>query len=297
MISSFLSGPLHITGIAAATDLASSIGSLSVALVSAAVVMIIILTAMAVLTHERWPKFKAPLFTLTVLVTVITTLVLGGATVTLSLNSPTGGPVRWGTDYQIWACGNQLDLRNPHGLMGNRIGTATLYEQNDGRMHYDGTPTNLPDDASLGRFMQSVGGEISDGSLTVPLNDQSGFSGQPTTPQEVEPYINTTQSGATAQFVNNQSCGGTIAQVQAFVYHYNEGTKTYYQTKLDHPANYELSRTSTSPPGDCVIIEFAPPKDRTDHLCQSYGARDYDRCTEFGVAADKVASCDIRELR
>lgn len=294
MTSSLLLGQLHI---AAATDLATSIGDLSVALVSAAVVMLIVLVVAAVVTHERWPKFKAPIFTLIVLITVVTTLTLGGTTVALNLNASTGGPVHWGADYQLWACGNQLDLRNPQGLMGNRIGTPTLYEQNDGRIHYDGTPTNLPDEASLGKFMQVVGGELSDSSLVVPLNDQTGFTGQPTAPEQVEPYIKTDRNGASASFVNGQSCGADVAQVQAFAYHFNPDSKTYYQTKLDHPANYELSHSSSSPPGDCVIVEFAPVKARTDHLCASYGARDYDRCTEFGVAADKVASCDIRELR
>jgi hypothetical protein len=259
--------------------------------------MLIILVAAAVITHERWPKFKAPIFTLIVLITVITTLALGGTTVALNLNSSTGGPVHWGADYQLWACGNQLDLRNPQGLMGSRIGTPTLYEQNDGRIHYDGTPTNLPDEASLGKFMQVVGGELSDSSLVVPLNDQTGFTGQPTAPEKVEPYISTDRNGASARFVDGQSCGTEIAQVQAFAYHFSPDSKTYYQTKLDHPANYELSHSNSSPPGDCVIVEFAPVKARTDHLCYSYGIRDYDRCTEFGVAADKVASCDIRELR
>jgi hypothetical protein len=297
MTPSLLLGQLHTTSIAAAADLATSIGDLSVALVSAAAVMLIILVATAVMTHQRWPKFKAPLFTLIVLVTVATTLVLGGTTVALNLNSSTGGPVHWGSDYQIWACGNQLDLRNPQGLMGNRIGSSTLYEQNDGRIHYDGTPTNPPDDASLGKFMQVVGGEISDSSLVVPLNDQTGFTGQPAAPEQVQPYISTDRNGASARFVGGQSCGTEKGQVQAFAYHFNPDTKTYYQTKLDHPANYELSHTNSSPPGDCVIVEFAPVKASTDHLCYGYGIRDYDRCTEFGVVADKVASCDIRELR
>ncbi len=297
MISSTSSGWLHITSIAAATDLATTMGDLSVAIVCAAVILLIILVVTAVITHERWPKFKAPLFTLIVLVTVMTTLAISGATVALNINSSTGGPVHWGADYQIWACGNQLDLRNPQGLMGSRIGTPTLYEQNDGRIHYDGTPTNLPDEASLGKFMQVVGGEISDSSLVVPLNDQAGFTGQPTTPEQVAPYISTSRSGAAARFVSGQSCGSDKAEVQAFAYRYNTDTKTYYQTKLDHPANYELSHTDASPPGDCVIVEFAPTKDHTDHLCYGYGVHDYDRCTDFGVAADKVASCDIRELR
>ncbi len=289
-------GGLRVEPLVAVTDLSRNISDLSIAVVSAAVVLLMFLVVAAVITHQRWPKFKGPLFTLIVLVTVVTTFTLGGVTVAHNVNSPTAGPVRWGADYQLWACGNQLDLRDPRGLLGDRIGTPTLYEKNDGRIHYDGTADSLPDDASLGKFMQVVGGEISDSSLVVPLNDDSGFIGTPATPQNVEGYITTDRDGISARFVDGQNCGTEKAEVQAFVYSYSEATKTYTQTKLSHPANYELSHNTASPPGDCVIVEFAPRKDKTDRLCPSYNARDYDRCTQFGVPADQVGRCDIREL-
>ena len=279
----------------ATTDLARNINDLSVAITSAAVIFLIVLVAMAVVTQKRQPKHKGLLFSLIVFITVSTTLVLSGAAIALNINSPTGGPVTWGADYQMWACGNQLNLRDPRGLVNDRIGTPTLYEQNDGRIHYDGTPTKLPDDASLGRFMQVVGGEISDSSLVVPLNDDRGFIGTPTAPDQIESYISTDRTGLAARFVDGQLCGDQKAVVQVFVYRFDPATNTYTQTKQTHPANYELSRRAASPPGDCVIIEFAPPKDRTDHLCASYGIRDYDRCTAFGVPADKITRCDIRE--
>lgn len=281
----------------ATTDLARNLGDLSVALTSAAVIMLMLLVASAVITHRHRPKLKTPLFTLIVLVTVSTTLALTGGAIVLNINSATGGPVRWGADYQLWACDNQLDLRDPRGLVSDRIGTPTLYEKNDGRLHYDGTPTTLPDDASLGRFMEAIGGEISDSSLVVPLDDDNGFIGTPTTAEQIEPYIGTDRDGVSARFVNGQKCGESVAELQTFVYTLNPTTHIYSQTKLTHPASYELSHSKSSPPGDCIIIEFAPPKDRTDHLCASYGVRDYDRCTEFGVAADKISSCDLKERR
>jgi len=290
------SGLLHSLQIVAATDLARTISDLSVAITGAAVILLMIFVAATVVTHRRWPQFKGPLFTLIVLITVVTTLTLSGATLVRNFNSPTAGPVHWGTDYQIWACGNQLELRDPRGLLSDRVGTPTLYEKNDGRIHYDGTPSNLPDDASLGMFMQAIGGEISDSSLVVPLNDGNGFVGTPSTPEQVESYITTNRDGLSARFVNDQRCGDSPAVVQVFAYSYNAATQTYTQTKLNHPALYELSHSSASPPGDCVIVEFAPTKERTDHLCASYGVRDYDRCTTFGVAADKVSRCDIREV-
>lgn len=290
-------GGSHALTTVANIDLADTLGNVSIAVVGAAVIALTALVVALAVTHVRWPKFKAPLFTLVVLITVVTTLALSVVTIALNLNSPTAGPVHWGADFQIWACNNQLNLRDPRGLVNNRIGSSALYEKNDGRIHYDGTPAHLPDDASLGAFMQGVGGEISDSSLTVPLNDRDGFAGTPTMPEQLEPHITTDRNGTSARFMSGQACGSDKSEVQVFVYSFNPGTKTYSQTKLPHPAAYELSHATASPPGDCVIVEFAPPKDHTDHLCTSFGTRDYGRCNEFGVAADKIASCDIRELR
>ena len=292
---SLLGGSNALTTVASA-DLTSILGTVSVAVFGAAAIALIVLAMVMITTHKRLPRLKAPLFTVVVLVTAITTLALTGITIVLNLSSPTAGPVQWGSDYQIWACDNQLSLRDAGSFSGNHLGTPTLYSEN-GRMHYNGTPMNLPDDASLGTFMHVIGGEISDSSLVVPLNTQSGFAGLPTMPEQVQPYISVDSAGASARFVNGQTCGTTKAEVQVFVYSYNEIDKTYVQTKLAHPASYELSHSSTSPPGDCVIVEFAPAEDQTNHLCPSYGVRDYDRCTDFGVPADKVVSCDIREVR
>jgi hypothetical protein len=292
----FLGEP-SATSILASTDLAKSISDLSVAVVAAAAVMLIALVIAAIITHERWPKFKAPLFTLLVLVVAASTLTLSGASAYLSASSPTGGPVHWSAEYQIWACGNQLELRDSKSLLTNRVGTPSLYEKNDSRIHFDGTPVNLPDDASLGKFMEAAGGELSDDSLVVPLNDSASFVGAPRSPEQIQPNIATSKAGSFARFISGQACGDQPAAVQTFVYQRDIGTNSYHQFKVQSPASYEMSHVADVPPGDCIVIEFAPPKDKTDHLCPGYGQRDYDRCTQYGVAADKVSSCDLRELR
>lgn len=285
-------GPPALTTVATA----SIISDASIAIVSAAIILLMVLVVCAVASRNR-PHYKNPIFTLMVFIVVATTLALGGLAMVLNINSPTGGPVRWGADYQLWACGNQLDLRGPRGLIGDRVGAPTLYEKNDGHIYYTGTPARLPDDASLGKFMQAVGGNISDNTLVVPLDDTTGFMGTPTAAELIEPFLSTDQNGVTARFISGQRCGDERAEVQTFAYAFNPATNTYSQTKLDHPATYELSHSRSSPPGDCIIVEFAAPKDRTDHLCASYGVRDAERCTQFGVPADKVARCDMREVR
>lgn len=277
--------------------LATSVSNLSVAVTSGAIIVLFILIALAIGTHESRRSFKAPLFTLIVCVVMITTLILGGATVALNANSPTGGPVRWAADFQVWACGNQLDLRDPRGLLTDRIGSPVLFEQNDGRIHFSGTPTNLPTDVTLGTFLQTVGGDITDSSLIFPTNDKTAFIGTPRAPEQVEPYLQTNSEGTFVRFLSGQSCGNQASQVQVFVYQFDEATNTYRQTKITNPANYEISHKTTVPAGDCIIMEFAPAMDHTDHLCQSYGQRDVLHCMTFGVPANKATSCDIQEVK
>ncbi len=271
MYSILIGGLGQALGAFAASDIEKSVSDLSVSVVVAAALFLMVLIVTATLTHERWPQLKLPLFVLIAIVVVSTTLTISGATVYLNVKSATGGPVHWHADYQVWACGNQLNLRDPSGILNNKIGTPTLHEHNDGRIHLEGTLVALPYDASLGKFLSVVGGGITDDSLVFPLNDDGNyFTGQPNSPELLKAFIATNKSGAYARFVSGESCAQARAQVQVFAYHYDEASKTYTQRKIEHPANYELSHTSNAPPGDCIIVEFSPAKDHTNHLCKQY---------------------------
>lgn len=254
-------------GAMAATDLATSINDLAAAMVIAGLLLLVLLAFAAGLTRDKWPQLKMPLFILMAVVALGATITVTGSVIALNSNSPTGGPVRWHANYQVWACGNQLDLRDPDQPYTNRIGSNMLYEQNDGVIHLSGTPVNLDQDASLGAFMQVVGGAIGDNTFTLPINDNNAFAGLPGTPEQVQPYIATNKSGNYVQFSSGQLCGTTKATVQAFVYQYNAITGRYSQVKLDHPANYQFAHATDSSPADCIIIEFGPAKNSTDHVC------------------------------
>ena len=96
--------------------------------------------------------------------------------------------------------------------------------------------------------------------------------------------------------MNGQDCGSERSQVQVYVYK-DGGDQTYSQTKLSDPANYAIRGESAVPPGDCIIIEFGPDSPTTDKLCEQYGLRDHERCTEFGVEPAKVAQlCTNRQV-
>ncbi|HET9412048.1 MAG TPA: hypothetical protein VFO38_04325 [Candidatus Saccharimonadales bacterium] len=290
----------------ATDDLEASINALSINAVTIGAVVLLILVGLALAYSKRKPKIKLPLF-LGILVTVLsTTTIISAGTVYLNVNSFAGGPVHWHADFEVWACGNELELREPQGFLSNKIGTATLHEHNDKRIHLEGVPVT-PKDASLGKFMTVVGGQISKDTLVFPLNDnkllenahgeEDGDGSGAQAPEDLAPFIRTEADGKVAKFVSGQNCGSDKAEVQVFVYNFDKNTKTYKQTKLTDPASYTISHYSDVPPGDCVIMEFAPRKDRTEKLCRQYGIRDKDKCERFGVEATKRSICEDTEVR
>lgn len=292
----------------ATTDLETSINSLSTNTVLAATITLLLLVVAAMwAVKKKKKKLKLPIFILMLITIVGTTLTISGATVYLNVKSATGGPVHWHADVEFWACGNELELRDPTGFLSNKIGTATLHEHDDKRIHLEGVPVDLPHDASLGKFMDVVGGEISPGAMLIPMNeskyfetdkgeeDGDGNGGE--YPELIEPFLKTSPKGKVASFVSGQACGDQPAEVQVFAYQLNEKEKTYTQTKLTDPANYAIARKSEVPPGDCVVFEFAPAKDRTDKLCKQFGVRDKAKCDRFGVTGDGRKICELTEIR
>lgn len=288
-------------------DLELTISELSknTVFIGAALLLILVIASIFAVRKNKKKLFK-PLYISIAVVATAATLIISGATVYLNLKSATGGPVHWHADIEYWACGNELELRDPQGALSNKIGTPTLHEHDDKRIHLEGVPVHLPQDASLGKFMNVISGEISQNTLILPLNndklyengndDTDGDGPGSPNPQLVDQFIQQTEDGKVATFINSQKCAEQEAEVQVFVYQYNEQDKTYRQTKLDDPANYAIAESSEIPPGDCIIFEFAPRMERTDKLCEQYGVRDADQCYDFGVKPEDSEVCEIREV-
>lgn len=225
--------------------LEESIAKNSVQLIIGATIVLAVLVGISLQQKHLNEKLKKFLFSAIVLVIAIPTLYMIIATVYLNSTSSSKGPVHWHADIEVWACGKEVELQDPTGFLSNKIGTATLHEHNDKRIHLEGVVVH-PEDASLGKFFRVIGGEISKDSLIVPTN-KGPF-----------PYTN-----------GSMCADGSEGQIQAFVYQ-TDKEQYYSQKKLDNPEEYLLSPYSVVPQGDCIIVEFGPVKDRTDKLCRSY---------------------------
>ena len=132
------------------------IASVSSNLVISAFLIIAVFVILTVLVKEKGETLKKILFGGIVLPVIIVTIFLVGSTIYLNLSSATGGPVHWHADFQVWNCGQKVDLVDPQGL-SNKVGTATFHEHNDNRIHVEGVVINQSD-ASLGNFFKFIGG-------------------------------------------------------------------------------------------------------------------------------------------
>ena len=178
------------------------------------------------------------------------TLVIIFDTINLAMNSETKGPVHWHADFQVWKCGEKLDIKDPEGL-ANRIGTTSFHEHNDGRIHVEGIIKNIKD-IDLHNFFNFLGGGLSETSFSVPTN----------------------QGLIDAR--DGEMCNGEteVGEVQIFAYiasNANARQKSgFLVEQLKVNEKYIISPYQDVPPGDCIIVEFDKRKERTDKICDTY---------------------------
>lgn len=200
--------------------------------------------------HALTNKEKKILFAGIAIPTIVATVVLAYATVYLNVTSETKGPVHWHADYEIWKCGEKLDVKNPEGFT-NRIGTPVFHEHGDDRIHVEGVLIDK-NDANLGRFFNVTGGLLAQEKMRVP-----------------------TDRGL-VEAANGETCSGANApgKLQVFLLQVTNPEQAkqwvYEQKKLEHFDDYVLAPHSYVPPGDCIIVEFDEEKETTDKVCESY---------------------------
>lgn len=287
-------------------DLEEQVASTSARITLASAAVLFVLTIVASLLKGRAPRLKMPIFLMMMAAMIGSTIYLAASTIYVNVKSDSGGPVHWHADIEIWACGNELELRDPFKFLSNKIGTATLHEHDDRRIHLEGVVVDDSRDATLGKFFHVIDGALTDEALVVPLNksegplfenDIDGDGPTDTSPSLIEPYVRTNAEGFRyARFVDGNTCGNETAAVQVFVFTYNEEAKTYSQEKIADPSNHTISPHSTVPAGDCVIIEFDVVKDQTNKVCEQYGIRDIDRCEQFGVGQEERGICEVKQV-
>jgi len=191
---------------------------------------------------------KKALFILLTLIVVGVTVYFVGSTLYKNFSSVTKGPIHWHLDYEIYNCGQQVDLIDPTG-MSNKVGSSVFHEHNDNRIHIEGVVIKHSD-INLKNYFAIVGGMLEKGLLKIPTNNGEVVM----------------QDGAL--------CNGQPATLQAFLFKTTNPKEHnnwfFVQEKLENYPDYVMSQNAVIPPGDCIIFEFGPEKATTDHLCETY---------------------------
>lgn len=211
----------------------------------ASLLTIIILLIALIAKQSLSETQKKLLFWSIALPVMLATLYLAGHTIYLNITSVTRGPVHWHADYEVWVCGEQHFLKDPHGL-NNRIGTAVLHEHNDERIHIEGVIDNLHH-VDLGSYFESIDGGLADDELAYP------------------------STNGTIDVKNNDHCtDGSTGTLKVYV----------NGRRISHPADYVPYPSSYVPPGDCIIIAFdSSSVETTGRVCTSWEAKGADYAT------------------
>jgi len=217
--------------------MSETLKSKSVAYVIVTTIFIVILVLFSMFLEERSNSLNWILFLGISLPVIFATIYLAGSTIYLNQASVTKGPVHWHADYQIWTCGERIQLVDPKG-MSNKIGSSVMHEHNDDRMHVEGVVMDL-EDVNLGNYFEVVGGHLENDWIMLPTNEGQITYGEGDLCNEQESNLKV--------YVNGK--------------------------KIENPEKYVPSPEQNVPPGDCIIFDFDPGNlGTTDKLCESWEA-------------------------
>lgn len=209
----------------------------------AAILLFILLCITLTVSEKSTPKTKKIIFWSMVSVIAFSSFFFVGTTLYMNISSMTKGPVHWHADFKIIACGKEIDPVDVGGL-SNKKGTNVLHEHEDRRIHIEGVVVK-ESDVSLESFFAVQGGELTETSFAIPTNE------------------------GILRYTNGDQCKNAGAGLwQVFLYKTDNDTAR--QQKLDDFVHYVPSPYTNVPPGDCIIFEFGPGKERTDALCDFY---------------------------
>ena len=229
-------------------DSSSTLKDYTSPIIFISILFITIFTIIALFTQNH-QNHKLGLLLGIVIPIVIASVFVVYTTVYTNAISETKGPVHWHADFEIYNCGEFVDLIKPKGL-SNRIGTPLFHEHNDNRIHVEGVVVNKKD-VDMHSFFEVIGGELTNEKFGAPTDNG---------------YV---------EINNGDLCNNVQVKWQAFLFKVTnpeaeKGDWIYTQQKLYNFEDYVLSPYSYIPPGDCLILEFGDEKEKTEHLCETY---------------------------
>jgi len=187
-----------------------------------ALVIIFLVLIYSVFSIEKMSENQKKIsFALIAGTTILATMFIVFVTIQTNLDSETGGPVHWHADFEVWVCGEELNLKEPTGL-DNKIGINLLHHHNDNRIHVEGIPNEIKD-IKLWNFFKIIEGEFTNETISI-LTEDKGLVTK----------------------TNGDLCNGQPGKLQFYV---NGESNSEF-------GEYIVAPFSTIPPGDFFHIVF-----------------------------------------
>jgi len=203
------------------------------------IIVLLSISYALLMRKELTESHKKALYIIVAISAIIGTIYLSGATVYLNQKSWSGGPVHWHADFEIWVCGEQIDVVDPTGFR-NLVGEETMHEHGDNRIHIEGVIFDK-EDATLAEFFEALGGRFEAGAtdregrtygyLQVPTEEGLKGWGQPAVLSLFESL-----------------CNGKIARWTVFI--------NGKLVENNEAPDYVISPWQTVPPGDTIKFVF-----------------------------------------
>lgn len=261
--------------IATTSDAQRQVSNLGLRTLFVASIALFILILIASATRRGADQLKKVTFGLIGFVVVVASGIMTGATFYLNSKAEGGGPQKRTAGIELWACGVQLEIRNPDWTVSNKVGTPTLHEHDDQLIHLDGAVVYPEREATLGAFIRAIGGSVTSTSLQVPVaksvveNSTDADAVDPAGALRVAAYLGQDGTGGDAVTLpSTGTCDGQAARLQAYVL--RTSGEGYTQEKISDIDSFQFKQANDAPPGDCIIVSFDRPSDRTDRRCAGF---------------------------
>jgi hypothetical protein len=233
--------------------------------------------------HNKYHYTKKTLYTLICGVSLGAFLAL--LVVLLSLTTSSSRYEVRSASIDIGICGQQITDTSNRSFLDSAPGTSRHIFMGDGRLEFRGFTNKNTDDATLGKFFESIGGSITTNSVAYPVGEGMSLGNIP------EGFIKQSPSYEKLVFVNardNDKCSVIASKLAVYVYQYRTADDKYALKRVkNNIPSYQISKSSYTK-RDCVIVYFG------DELAQSTTEK-IGTCNGY-PGKDKIAPGKVEDI-
>jgi hypothetical protein len=245
-----------------------NIGRYGTRVLFGSVAALVVIVALSSVLHKRFHYTKKTLFALIVGVSIGALLALVAAISILASG---------GSKYEVKnasiivnICGQDIE-RPASSFLSSAQGTSRHTFGTDGTLRFRGFTNKTTDDATLGKFFESIGGGITTNSVAYPVENKLFSSSLP------ESFVR--RSPIDTNFVivsarDNDKCSIVSSKIETYVYQHRETDGKYILRRVkNNVPSYQISNVDYAK-RDCVVVRFTDTPGQNVGTCHGYPGND-----------------------